>query len=81
MPIIKSAVKKMKQDKVRETRNKKYEHEYKKSVRLIKKGKSKSTADAYKALDKAAKKNVIHKKKASRLKSLVARLTKPAKKK
>lgn len=71
----------MKQDKVRESRNKKYEHEYKKSVRLIKKGKSKSTADAYKALDIAAKKNVIHKKKASRLKSLVARLTKPAKKK
>lgn len=70
----------MKQDKVREARNQKYEHEYKKSVRLVKKGKTTSTQDAYKALDKAVKKNVIHKKKASRLKSLVSRLTKPAKK-
>jgi ribosomal protein S20 len=81
MPIIKSAIKKMKQDKEKEARNKKYDHEYKKQVRLVKKGKVTSTVDAFSAVDKAAKKKVIHKKKASRLKALVSKLTRPSSKK
>ncbi len=73
MPIIKSAIKKMKQDKVRTARNKKYEETYKSTVRQLKKG-TKSLDDAYSSIDKAAKKKVIHKKKAGRLKALASKL-------
>ena len=53
-----------------------------KGIGLVKKGKVTSIVDAFSALDKAAKKKVIHKKKASRLKALVSKLTRsPAKKK
>ncbi len=80
MPNIKSAEKKMKQDKKREKRNEKIVAEYEKSLRLVIKNKGKTKKgvsfikDAYSKIDKAAKKHVIHKKKAARLKSRVAKL-------
>ncbi|MBI4225817.1 30S ribosomal protein S20 [Candidatus Roizmanbacteria bacterium] len=85
MPIIKSAKKKLRQDIKRTKRNKQYELEYKKIIDIVKKhkkdlpaGKQEKKDDllikkAYKAIDKAAKKHIIHKSKASRLKSMVAR--------
>ena len=79
MPIIKSAKKKLRQDIKRTRQNKRYELAYKKLIDEVKKDKKSKKADgllkkAYKAIDKAAKKHVIHKNKASRLKAMVARL-------
>lgn len=76
MPIIKSAIKKQRQDVDRTSRNKKYDHEFKKALRDVKKGTAKSLQDVYSKIDKAAKKNIIHKKKADRLKSLASRMNK-----
>lgn len=79
MPIIRSAIKKLRKDRVRTARNK-----IKKNILkdLIKKARLQKTdanlKAAFSALDKAAKTNLIHKRKASRLKS---RLSKGAKKK
>ena len=86
MPIIKSAKKKMRQDVKRRKQNLKYELAYKKIIDKVKKHKKGLPADrqgakveellkkAYQAIDKAAKKKVIHKNKAGRLKGMVARL-------
>lgn len=77
MPIIKSAIKKVRKDKVRTARNKKRGLALK---TLIKKarldGSPKNLQAVYSGLDKAVKVNLIHKNKASRLKS---RLSKKAK--
>lgn len=74
MPIIKSAIKKVRKDKIRTARNKKRELALK---ALIKKARvTKSAEDlkaAFSALDKAAKVNLIHKNKASRLKSRLSK--------
>lgn len=74
MPIIRSAIKKVRKDKVRTKRNQKRSSALK---ALLKKTRnSKSVRDlslAYSALDKAAKVKLIHPNKAARLKS---RLTK-----
>lgn len=86
MPIIKSAKKKLRQDIKRTKRNKQYETAYKKIIGQLKKDKKGLPAlgqgekakgllqKAYSAIDKAVKKRVIHKNKASRLKSMVARM-------
>lgn len=70
MPIIKSAIKKVRKDKVRTIRNRKRELNLKS---LIKKSRiSKSSKDlqaVFSALDKAAKVKLIHPNKAARLKS------------
>ncbi len=74
MPIIKSAIKKVRKDKTRTARNQKRKAVLK---ALLKKAKTtKGTKDiqaAFSALDKAAKVKLIHPNKAARLKS---RLTK-----
>lgn len=74
MPIIRSAIKKVRKDKTRTARNQKRKTTIK---ALLKKAKtSKSAKDiqaAFSALDKAAKVKLIHPNKAARLKS---RLTK-----
>lgn len=79
MPIIKSAKKKLRQDIKRTKLNKQYELAYKKIIdRVVKHKKGEKTGDllkeAYRAIDKAAKKRIIHKNKAGRLKARVARL-------
>jgi len=74
MPIIKSAIKKVRKDKTRTARNKKREVALK---ALIKKARTtKATKDlqaAYSALDKAAKVKLIHPNKAARLKSRLSK--------
>ena len=74
MPIIKSAKKKVKQDKTRRIVNLKTIDKYKGALSLARK--KPTLANIKKAeslIDQAAKKKIIHKNKASRL---IARLTK-----
>jgi small subunit ribosomal protein S20 len=83
MPIIRSAKKKVRQDKTKTQINKKIIESYKKAVKTAKKSPTKKNIQkAYSELDKAVKKNVIHKNKAARLKSSVTRhaKNKPAQK-
>jgi len=81
MPIIKSAKKRAKQSLVRQGRNYNVRTAVRKSMRIVmdacKEG-DKSTAEktlsaAYKAIDTAAKKNVLHKNTAARRKAMLAR--------
>lgn len=75
MPIIKSAKKKMRQDKKRTKSNKAYKEGYKKAIKQIKITKRVSfLKEVFSKIDKAAKKGVIHKNKAARLKSRITRL-------
>ncbi len=77
MPLIKSAIKKVRKDKVRTARNKKRELALK---TLIKKarldGSKKNLQAVYSGLDKAVKVNLIHKNKAARLKSRLSKKSK-----
>lgn len=66
MPIIKSAIKKMKQDKKKAKRNISHIEAFK---NLFKKNNKADSKKAYSVIDKAAKKGVIHKNKAARLKA------------
>jgi len=79
MPNIKSAQKKLRQDRKRTQRNNLYYGAIKKTLHSIKKsvGKKDGSAElkkAYSIIDKAAKRKVIHKRKAARLKSRVSKL-------
>lgn len=77
MPITKSAQKKMRQDKKRRTQNLRVKRAYRAAVREVRqKATQKNLQKAYSALDKAAKKGVIKKQKASRLKSRLSKLLK-----
>lgn len=70
MPIIKSAIKKVRKDKTRTTRNKKRGAALKSLVKKAKVSKAaKDLQAAFSALDKAAKVKLIHPNKAARLKS------------
>lgn len=76
MPIIKSAIKKVRKDKRRTDRNKKRATMVKNIVKNTRKTPTaKNLSSAFSALDKAVKVNLIHKKKASRLKSRLSKLT------
>jgi small subunit ribosomal protein S20 len=78
MPVIKSAIKKLRQDKKREKQNNSLRDSVKTVVRLAKKSKSgKAIAKAMATVDKAAKNNIIHKNKAARLKSTLSKIAKP----
>ena len=70
MPVTKQAKKKLRKDKKIEAKNLKLKKEYKK---LVKKTRSnpnkKNLSEANKMLDKAAKKGIIHKNRAARIKS------------
>jgi len=82
MPNIKSAIKQMKQDVRRTEENAAYMKKVDDVIRTAKKGvktkKNEFVSNAYSLIDKAAKKNVIHGNKASRLKQSVSRLMKKA---
>lgn len=81
MPIIKSAKKALRQSKRRNEQNVAYKNKVHKTKKTIQKGiiakeadKTKTDLKAfYKIVDKAAKRNVIHKNKANRLKSRLAK--------
>lgn len=74
MPIIKSAIKKVRKDKIRTARNKKRAASLKSIIKKAKLSKSaKDLQSAYSALDKAAKVKLIHPNKAARLKSRLSK--------
>lgn len=78
MPVIKQAIKKVRQDKRKTVINLKVKKAYKAAVLVFrKKPTTEGLKAAFKALDKAAKTNVIHRNKASRLKSRLSKLLKP----
>ncbi len=80
MPIIKSAIKKVRKDKLRTARNKKRELTLKSLVKKARVSKvTKDLAAAFSALDKAAKVHLIHPNKAARLKSRLSKGVKPKK--
>lgn len=75
MPIIKSALKKLRADKKRQQVNKAIKS---KAINLIslfrKEKKSEGLASVFSAIDRAAKSRIFHPKKADRLKSRLAKL-------
>lgn len=74
MPIIRSAIKKVRKDKVRTARNKKRELALKTLIKKVRVSKKATDLQAvFSALDKAAKVHLIHKSKASRLKSRLSK--------
>lgn len=78
MPIIKSAIKKVRKDKTRTARNKKRELILKSLIKKARSSKKASDLEAaFSALDKAAKVKLIHPNKAARLKSRLSKKTKP----
>jgi len=75
MPVIKSAQKKLRQAKTKTERNKKIKVAMRELIsQFRKKPAAKLYSDVASSLDKAAKTNVIHKNKASRLKSRLSKL-------
>lgn len=74
MPIIRSAIKKVRKDKVRTVRNKKRGLNLKSLIKKIRLTKAvKDLQAVYSALDKAAKVKLIHPNKAARLKSRLSK--------
>ena len=80
MPLLKHAKKKLKQDKKRTALNKKVKVTFKAAVKKAREIKSaKTVSEAFKAIDKAAKANLMHKNKAARIKSSLSKLIAGAK--
>lgn len=79
MPIIQSAKKRVRVSRKATARNVKTKRQLRAAFKLFAKSPSaKSQAEAYSAFDKAAKKGVIHKNKAARLKRRAAAQAKAA---
>ncbi len=78
MPIIKSAIKKLRKDRKRTIKNKAKKENLKKLIKTARAENSiENLATVFSALDKAAKTKLIHKNKASRLKSRLAKASVP----
>lgn len=74
MPITASAKKKLLQDKKRNSANEKVKNQVKKAIHNVRiNPKAKNVQTAYSLVDIAAKKRIIHKNKAARLKSKIAK--------
>lgn len=74
MPIIRSALKAQRQNKKKATVNQPIKSKYRQALKIAKKSLTVATLQkAYSKLDIAVKKGVIHKNKASRLKSRLAK--------
>lgn len=74
MPIIRSAIKKVRKDKVRTARNKKRSLALKGLIKKARESKgAKELSAVFSALDKAAKVKLIHPNKAARLKSRLSK--------
>ncbi|HMS22323.1 MAG TPA: 30S ribosomal protein S20 [Candidatus Levybacteria bacterium] len=70
MPVIKSAIKKLRRDKKVAIENELFRNKLETVVRAAKKSKSdKDISSAFSVIDKAVKKHLIHKNKGSRIKS------------
>lgn len=77
MPITKQAIKKLRRDRARGTHNAGIRTSFRDAMKAMRrKPTAKALKLAYQKLDKAAKTNIIHKNKASRLKSRLSRLLK-----
>jgi small subunit ribosomal protein S20 len=75
MPVIKSAKKKLRQDKKRQLANKKTKNTYKDLLKQTRENPSDTAMQqAFSSLDKAAKKGIIHPNKAARLKAALSQL-------
>ena len=75
MPVIKSAKKKLRKDRKRELANRALKNLFRKAVKLAEKTPTEGNVrKAVKLIDKTAKKNIIHKNKAARIKSKLAKL-------
>jgi len=75
MPLIQSAIKKLRQDKKQTEQNKTVKQALKKAIRDFEKNpEKKKLAGVYSMLDKALKKKLIKKNRVGRLKSRLARL-------
>ncbi len=80
MPIIKSAKKKMRQDRKKEVRNQKVENNLKGLIKKMRKNPSSASLQkVFSALDKAVKVKLIHANKAARLKSRLSKLVSASK--
>lgn len=70
MPILKNAKKKQRQDKTKTSKNNKVRSMIDKAFAVLKKdANKKNVSETYAIIDKASKKNIVHKNTASRLKS------------
>jgi ribosomal protein S20 len=79
MPVIKSAKKKLKQDIKKEKVNNLFRKELKAAIKEAQKNKNvEKIKKAVVFIDKAVKKNLIHKNKAARMKSRLSKLNKSA---
>lgn len=85
MPIIKSAQKKLRKDRKRTEHNVGLKRTLKEAVKTFTKSASvkskkgnKALAATFSTIDKAAKKNIIHKNKAARMKSRISKLSRGA---
>lgn len=77
MPVIKSAKKKLKQDRKKEKANKIIKIAYRDALKEAKKSKTpEKIKKAVKLVDKAVKSKIIHKNKAGRIKSSLSKLIK-----
>ncbi len=75
MPVTKQARKKLRKDRRREIKNQILKSGFKKTIKNTRKTPTvKKLASASKVIDKAAKKGIIHKNKAARIKSRLAKL-------
>ncbi|MFH0937232.1 MAG: 30S ribosomal protein S20 [Candidatus Daviesbacteria bacterium] len=75
MPVIRSAIKKVRKDKTRTARNKAREMVYKKLLKTARKNPNvKNLSAVFSALDKAVKVHLIHANKSARLKSRLSKL-------
>lgn len=70
MPILKHAKKKLKQDKKRTLQNRKVKEVFKKLIKTAEETKKpEAVSEAFSAIDKALKKNILNKNKVARMKS------------
>jgi len=74
VPIIKSAIKKMKQDRLKTEKNRTKKEDTKRAIKTFLKEKTQEKLNiAQSFIDKLSKKRIIHKNKAARLKSRLAK--------
>ena len=79
MPVIKSAIKKLRKDIKRTAANRDFNHKLDVALNAAKKAKTASTVkSATSMVDRAVKKNLMHKNRAARIKSSLSKLAKPA---
>jgi len=75
MPVTKSAIKKLRQDKKRALSNNKIRKELSVQVKAVKKAAKGASVDvAFSSVDKAVKAGLIHKNKAARIKSQISKI-------